>query len=87
MMCYLHSLCEPAAAGTFDFSLLFSNSNCWVVNSQVERNQTAMHEKFATIYKILTIIMAKPESEAFVVPVDWKGMQLLDYPEIVKCEF
>lgn len=36
------------------------------------------------MYKLLLIIMSRAESEAFREPVDWKGMGLLDYPEIVK---
>jgi hypothetical protein len=36
------------------------------------------------IYKVVCIIISRNESFAFREPVDWKGMGLLDYPEIIK---
>jgi hypothetical protein len=36
------------------------------------------------MYKIVCGMFAKPESYAFRAPVDWKGLGLLDYPEVVK---
>lgn len=37
--------------------------------------------------KILLAIYSRPESEAFREPVNWKALELFDYPEIVKCTF
>ena len=34
--------------------------------------------------KIVCTILSRPESDVFREPVDWKGMELFDYPEIVK---
>lgn len=36
------------------------------------------------MYKIICGIMSKSESYAFREPVDWKGLGLLDYPQIIK---
>lgn len=36
------------------------------------------------IYKLICIMMSRTECEPFRVPVDWQGMGLIDYPEIVK---
>lgn len=36
------------------------------------------------MYKIVCSMMSRPESLAFREPVDWKGLGLLDYLEIVK---
>jgi hypothetical protein len=43
-----------------------------------------VNRDFKDMYKILCGLMSKPESYAFREPVDWKGLQLLDYPEVVK---
>lgn len=34
--------------------------------------------------KIVNAIMAKPESAPFLEPVDWRGLELWDYPTVVK---
>lgn len=36
------------------------------------------------MYKMVCALMSRRESEAFHEPVDWKGMGLKDYLEIVK---
>lgn len=36
--------------------------------------------------KILIGIYTRPESEIFREPVNWKALELLDYPDIVKCK-
>ena len=41
-------------------------------------------EGFAEMYKIVCSMMSRPESLAFREPVDWKGLGLLDYLDIVK---
>ena len=44
----------------------------------------ANDEAFDQIYKVIASLFARPESYAFREPVDWKGLNLLDYPDIVK---
>jgi hypothetical protein len=39
---------------------------------------------YAEMLKILTSIMSRPESGVFHEPVDWEGLGLVDYPDIVK---
>eukprot|EP01083_Nonionella_stella_P091292 255219_1 len=34
--------------------------------------------------KLLNTVQGKPEAEPFVVPVDWKNLNLPDYPQIIK---
>ncbi|KAJ1430212.1 Bromodomain-containing protein [Ochromonadaceae sp. CCMP2298] len=41
-------------------------------------------EGFNEMYRVLCSIISRPESSAFREPVDWKGMGLPDYPEIIK---
>jgi hypothetical protein len=41
-------------------------------------------EDFPEMNKILLSIMSSRESFAFLEPIDWKGMGLVDYPDIVK---
>lgn len=45
---------------------------------------TGTDKELKEMYKIVCGIMSKPESFAFREPVDWKGLGLLDYPEVVK---
>ena len=44
-----------------------------------------MKEGFSEILKIVCTILSHQESDVFRAPVDWKGLELFDYPEIVKC--
>jgi hypothetical protein len=44
----------------------------------------ANDEAFVQMYKIITSMFQRPESYAFREPVDWKGLDLKDYPDIVK---
>jgi hypothetical protein len=46
-----------------------------------------LKEGFADMLKIICTILSRPESEAFKDPVDWKVLELYDYPEIVKSEW
>ena len=46
----------------------------------------ANDEAFDQIYKGIASLFARPESYAFREPVDWKGLNLLDYPDIVKTD-
>ena len=41
-------------------------------------------EGFNEMYKIVCSMLARPESTVFREPVDWKGLGLVDYPEIIK---
>lgn len=41
-------------------------------------------EGIQELYKIVCSILSRPESHVFREPVDWKGLELLDYPDIVK---
>ena len=45
-----------------------------------------MSEKimFIDMYKIITSLIARHESLVFREPVDWKGLGLTDYRDIVK---
>ena len=36
------------------------------------------------MYRIVCTMYVRPESSAFRQPVDWKGLGLLDYPQIIK---
>lgn len=39
---------------------------------------------FPQIYKIVCCMLSRPESEIFREPVDWKGLGLTDYPDLIK---
>lgn len=41
-------------------------------------------KEFKDVYKLVCLLMARPECEPFRTPVDWQGMGLLDYPGIIK---
>jgi hypothetical protein len=43
-----------------------------------------LKEGFPEMLKIVCSILSRNESLVFREPVDWKGMNLWDYPEIVK---
>lgn len=45
---------------------------------------TSSDKELKEMYKIVLGLLSKPESFAFREPVDWKGLNLLDYPEVVK---
>ena len=36
------------------------------------------------MHRIVCTMFVRPESAAFRQPVDWKGLGLLDYPQIIK---
>ena len=36
------------------------------------------------LMKLIDVISSDPNAEAFLEPVDWKELELLDYPDIVK---
>lgn len=42
-------------------------------------------EQFVDMLKIVLAILSRRESVAFREPVDWKGMGLSDYLDVVKC--
>ena len=44
----------------------------------------ASKDTLLSMLKIVTSIMSRPESKVFHDPVDWKGLGLTDYPEIIK---
>lgn len=44
----------------------------------------APKEGINDMMKILISIFSRPESEVFREPVNWKALELLDYPDIVK---
>ncbi len=41
-------------------------------------------EALKKMVKIVNSMMSKPETAPFVEPVDWRGLELWDYPEVVK---
>lgn len=41
-------------------------------------------EEMQEMLRIVCALLARPESEPFRRPVDWRALQLLDYPSIVK---
>merc|ERR1719163_1190456 len=45
---------------------------------------TAATEELKSCQSILADTMKKPEAAAFLEPVDWKGLGLRDYPQIIK---
>merc|ERR1712173_4176 len=47
------------------------------------KKKTGTHE-LAECRKILKELQGKPEAEAFKQPVDWKALNLPDYPQIIK---
>jgi hypothetical protein len=44
----------------------------------------SLKEGFSEMLKIVCSMLSRPESLVFREPVDWKGLSLLDYPDIVK---
>lgn len=46
----------------------------------------SVKEGVSEMLKIVCTMLSRPECEAFRSPVDWKNLELFDYPEIVKCE-
>lgn len=56
-----------------------------VCGSVVDRKRfCVMKEFFPEMLKIVCSILSRPESQVFREPVDWKGLGLTDYPDIVK---
>ena len=51
-----------------------------------QTTNTQMKEGFADMLKIVSAMLMRPECDAFRAPVDWKALELFDYPEIVKCK-
>lgn len=41
-------------------------------------------EALVRMHEIVDIFLARPDSGPFREPVDWRGLELFDYPEIVK---
>jgi hypothetical protein len=45
---------------------------------------TNLSEEMQECYKCLKFIQSKPDAAPFLEPVDWKALNLPDYPEIIK---
>jgi hypothetical protein len=41
-------------------------------------------EAFSQMYRIIASLLSRPEAYAFREPVDWEGLNLMDYPDIIK---
>jgi hypothetical protein len=46
--------------------------------------QSGQEEPLKKMSKIVTALMARPDAAPFLEPVDWRGLELWDYPSVVK---
>jgi Bromodomain len=46
--------------------------------------QSGQEEPLKRMEKIVTSLMARPDAAPFLEPVDWRGLELWDYPSVVK---
>ena len=47
-------------------------------------NNTSQEEPLKRMGKLVNYLMAKPDAGPFLEPVDWRGLELFDYPKIIE---
>ena len=63
------------------FSDASSLSSIMAPSSQIQSGQ---EEPLKRVGKIVASLMARPDAAPFLEPVDWRGLELWDYPSVVK---
>jgi hypothetical protein len=50
----------------------------------VEQSETLTQEQVKSCLQLIDVISSDPNAEAFLTPVEWEELGLMDYPTIVK---
>jgi Bromodomain len=53
-------------------------------NGPTKKKAASAQEALKRFMKIINSFLARPDSGPFREPVDWRGLELYDYPEIIK---
>jgi hypothetical protein len=52
--------------------------------SDSQHSSSSSDEALSRVHKIVNLFLERPDSGPFREPVDWRGLELYDYPDIIK---